>query len=112
MLYGLSVMRKRASGAIVSPVCRAGLLKSGFAMLFRGLAAPGSYFGPSPGTNELPIRPKSLRIRPQKYLFMPRAILMLPGVKILIKSEKITIFRKINFSEILLFQKSVEKLCK
>ena len=48
--------------------------------------------GPSPGTNELPIRPKNLRIRPRKYFFMPRSILMLPGFKIPIKSEKIIDF--------------------
>ena len=48
----------------------------------------------------------------RKYFFMPRSILMLPGFKIPIKSEKITNFWKINFSEILIFQKSVEKLWK
>ena len=44
--------------------------------------------GPSPGTNELPIRPNNLRIRPWKYFFMPRSILMLPGLKILTKVKK------------------------
>ena len=46
--------------------------------------------GPSPGTNELPIRPKNLKIRPPGYFFKLRSILMLPGLEIPLKSEKIT----------------------
>ena len=45
-----------------------------------------SAFLTSPGTNELPIRPKNLRIRPRKYFFMPRLIFVLPGFKIPITS--------------------------
>ena len=45
--------------------------------------------GPSPGTNELPIRPKNLKIRPPGYFFKLRSILMLPGLEIRLKSEKI-----------------------
>ena len=67
----------------------------------------------SPGTNELPIRPKSLIITPRNDFFMPRSILMFPDVKIPIESEKNNNFlknkKKNYFSEILIFQKSVEK---
>ena len=56
----------------------------------RGLGGPGGVSEASPGTNELPIRPKTLRIRLQKYFCMLRSILMLPGLEIPFKSEKIT----------------------
>ena len=59
---------------------------------------------PSPGTNELPIRPKNLRIRPQKYFFRPRLVLMLPGVKIP-KVKSLTIFWKNPFFKIMIFKK-------
>ena len=46
--------------------------------------------GPSPGTNQLPIRPKIVKIKSQQYFFKLRSILMLPGLEISIKSEIIT----------------------
>ena len=69
-----------------------------------------TYLGPSPGTNELPIRPKSLRIRPWKYFFMLRSILMLPGLKIPIKSKQITNFLKKSIFGNFDFSKSGRKL--
>ena len=60
--------------------------------------------GPSPGTNELPIRPKNLKIRPPGYFFKLRSILILPGLEIQLKSEKITknrIYKRPGFQKML-----------
>ena len=58
----------------------------------------------SPGTNELPIRPKILKIRPMGYFFKLRSILMLPGLEIPLKSEKITknrIYKRPGFQKMM-----------
>ena len=60
--------------------------------------------GPSPGTNELPTKPKNLKIRPMGYFFKLRSILMLPGLEIPLKSEKISknwIYKKVGFQKML-----------